>query len=184
MSVPSLSLELMPETLARELAGRVERLGYLGEFFQKMAHESDALRAFIALTEASSAALGLDLTDLVALTTSAFATSSYEANQRERLCVHHRRSLAWIAAVERLDPDRATELTERERAAQRTTLALVRDHGRGAEGPLALYAADHGAGAAVALLFAVGRGVAHALIANALALAPPVPSIFEDGFDG
>ena len=34
------------------------------------------------------------------------------------------------------------------------------------------------------MLMVIGRYVTHALIVNTLALKPPVPSIFEDGFTG
>ena len=36
---------------------------------------------------------------------------------------------------------------------------------------------------AVAVMMVLGRYLVHALIVNSLGLAPPVPSIFEDGFE-
>jgi hypothetical protein len=42
--------ELEPQ-LAELLRPRVERLGYLGEFFKCMAHQPNALRYFTELTE-------------------------------------------------------------------------------------------------------------------------------------
>ena len=40
-----------------------------------------------------------------------------------------------------------------------------------------------GAELAVGVLLVIGRYVAHAAFVNALEIRPPVPSIFEDGFE-
>jgi hypothetical protein len=37
---------------------------------------------------------------------------------------------------------------------------------------------------AIAVLMVIGRYVVHGLFVNTLALAAPVPSIFDDGFSG
>jgi hypothetical protein len=42
--------------------------------------------------------------------------------------------------------------------------------------------ASLGADGAVAVLFVIGRYLAHAAFVNALGIGPPVPSVFDDGF--
>lgn len=174
----------MPAALADVLGTRVERLGYLGEFFQRAAHAPDVLLAFHAFTEAGNEALGERLTEVVALTASCALRNDYERNQHERLAVRRGYGRGWVTAVERLDPAAPDVLDERESETQAVVLAVLRDHGHGAHGAVEEYARRYGAPAAVAVLLVVGRYLAHAAVANALEMAPPVPSVFEDGFDG
>ena len=49
--IPRLSSTQMSPDLADYLRPRVERLGYLGEFFQCSAHQPGALLAFMRFTE-------------------------------------------------------------------------------------------------------------------------------------
>jgi alkylhydroperoxidase family enzyme len=182
-AIPPISFEDLPTGLAGVLEPRVKRLGYLGEFFQRAAHQPEALLAFNGFTEASKDALGPRLTELVALTASVRLGNVYERNQHERLSVNRGLGREWVAAVETLDPDGAGLVDQQERSAQRVVLAVVLDHGHGARAIVEDYGARHGAPAAVALLLVIGRYLAHAAVVNALEIGPPVPSIFEDGFD-
>ena len=48
--IPRLDMDDLPPALAEALRPRVERLGYLGEFFRCAAHAPDALLAFDVFT--------------------------------------------------------------------------------------------------------------------------------------
>jgi alkylhydroperoxidase family enzyme len=183
-AIPPIDFEDLPPPLADVLRPRVERLGYLGEFFRRAAHQPAALHAFQEFTEAGKAALGERLTEVVALTASMVLGNRYERNQHERLSVRQGRGRDWVAAVERLGPGGVSVLREDERDAQEVVLAVLRDRGRGARAVVEAYAERYGGAAAMALLLVIARYAAHAAVVNALELQPPVPSIFEDGFDG
>ena len=63
---------------------RVERLGYLGEFFQCAANVPDALLAFDVFTAALKRALPDRVTEVVALTVATRLGNAYERHQHER----------------------------------------------------------------------------------------------------
>src|SRR5438132_13859295 len=78
--------ELDPQ-LAAMLRPKVERLNYLGEFFQCTGHQPRALMSFYSLTEDLKDALPDNLTELVALTIAAKMRNAYERVQHERLAL-------------------------------------------------------------------------------------------------
>ena len=57
MTIPRLEFETLAPDLAKVLGPRVERLGYLGEFFKCAGHQPAALLSFIDFTEHSKKAL-------------------------------------------------------------------------------------------------------------------------------
>jgi hypothetical protein len=183
-AVPRLEFGQLPPALAEVLAPRVERLGYLGEFFQRMAHQPEVLLAFHDFTERGRRALGETLTELVALTVSTELDNAYERHQHERRSVGGDRSRAWVAAVERRRPEEtASVLDGQERLAQAVVLAALR-RDDAAPALVDRYASLHGAPSAVALLFVAARYVAHSLVVHSFGITAPVPTIFEDGVDG
>lgn len=181
-SIPPIDLPDMPEELQAALRPRVERLGYLGDFFRLTAHQPVALRAFVELTESARGALPSRLAELVALTVATAAGNRYEQHQHERLSIRLGLGREWVAAVEQLRPEELTDAGER--AVQRYVVAALGDLGRNTHDLLEDVVERVGVAEAVAVLFVVGRYVAHAVVVNSLAISPPVPSIFEDGFDG
>ncbi|CAN5499815.1 hypothetical protein BH18ACT1_BH18ACT1_15490 [soil metagenome] len=172
--IDRLELSELPDDLRAALEPRVERLGYLGEFFRCAAHQPAALRSFMAFTDDLKAALPDDLTEVVALTVAASTGNDYERHQHERLCLRLGFDEAWVRRVLACDPSGLDD--HRPRAVQELTLALLADHGHAATAPLERLVAEAGAATAVAVLLLVSRYVAHALVVNALELAPPVPS--------
>ena len=162
-----ISFDELDPALRDVLAPRVERLGYLGEFFQCAAHQPDALISLNALTEQLRGALPDDAAETVALTVAAVTGNDYERHQHERLSLKLGFSDEWIRTV--------TALEERG-LVQRTVLALLEDHGRAAQPLVDELAADRGDAFAVAVLLLTGRYLLHATVVNALGLAPPVPS--------
>ncbi|HEX4905196.1 MAG TPA: carboxymuconolactone decarboxylase family protein [Acidimicrobiales bacterium] len=160
--------ELDPE-LREVLRPRVERLGYLGEFFQCAAHQPEALISLNALTEQLRGALPDDAAEIVALTVATVTGNDYERHQHERLSLKLGFDEAWIRTVIALEEGGII---------QRTVLDLLADRGRGAD--VDALAAEKGDAFAVAVLLLTGRYLMHSTVVNALGLAPPVPSPLAD----
>jgi hypothetical protein len=175
--ITRIAYEDLPAELKAELAPRVERLGYLGDFFQYAAHQPAALLAFARFTEALRVALPTDVTEVVALTVATWTGNRYERHQHEQLCQKLGVERDWVADVIALEPDR---LDGSARVVQRLVLALLADRGHGVDAELAAVVADLGQEAALGVLLLAGRYQAHSLVANALRIEPPVPSIFDE----
>lgn len=174
-----LELGDFPPALAAALAPRVERLGYLGEFFKCAAHQPRALTAFIEFTEAAKDDLPFELVEVVALTCAAWMGNAYEQYQHERLCLARQCSRDWVRRVLDLAPEAGGALTAEQALLQRFVLVALETRGHGA-GPLfETLVSTLGEKQAVAALMVIGRYVVHALIVNTLGLQPPVESIFE-----
>jgi alkylhydroperoxidase family enzyme len=177
--IPRLSSGQMPPELAEFLRPRVERLGYLGEFFQCAAHQPKALHSFMVFTEELREALGENLTELVALTVSCLMENAYERVQHERRCLKVGLGKPWVRAVESLG--RSSEpLGDEERVVQRLVLAVVARRGHDTKDELEAVIRSVGHAKAVAVLMTVGRYVTHAFMVNSLSLEPPVTSPMEE----
>lgn len=173
--IPRLSPDRLRCDVAEMLRPRVERLGYLGEFFSCAAHQPAALMSFMAFTEDLKRALPDRITEVVALTVATELGNAYERHQHERLSLKLGFGEAWIRAVEALDPERST-LDASARVVQALTLAVIRRRGHGTSRELAAVVEAIGHEQAIAVLMQIGRYVAHALMVNALGLEPPVAS--------
>src|SRR5271168_2385328 len=103
--IPRLSTDEMPSDLASFLAPRVERLGYLGEFFQCTAHQPDALLSFLQFTDHLKHALPNDLSEVIALSIAVLMDNAYERVQHERLSRKLGFSDEWLREVLSLAPD-------------------------------------------------------------------------------
>lgn len=176
---PVAAADLPPE-LTERLRPRVERLGYLGEFFTCAAHQPDALLAFIGFTEALKDSVATNHTELVALTVATAFGNDYERHQHERLATKLGFGRDWVADVERLAPGSAGALSEIERQVQALVLAMLAGHGRVPHDEVRALADGLGEPETVGLLMLAGRYAAHALMSNAFGVRPPVPSIFDE----
>jgi alkylhydroperoxidase family enzyme len=176
--IPRLPFDALRPDVADMLRPRIERLGYLGEFFRCAAHQPAALTSFMAFTDDLKHALPDRITEVVALTVSTELGSAYERHQHERLSIRLGFGEAWVREVEARDPDGAT-FTDAERCVQALTLAVVRRHGHGTAAELGRVVAAIGHEQAIAVLMLIGRYVTHAFMVNALELAPPVASPLE-----
>lgn len=174
--IPRLSYEQLDPQLAEMLRPKVERLKYLGEFFQCAGHQPRALMSFHQLTEDLKHALPDNLTELVALSVAAVMGNDYERVQHERLSLKLGFGEEWVRAVLALAPDAPGELSQAERLAQKLTLALVERRGHDTASETDALVEGVGHEQAVGVLMLVGRYMMHALIANCLALEPPVAS--------
>jgi len=178
--LPRLEMTELDPRVAEALGPRVQRLGYLGEFFKCAGHQPEALLAFMHFTEALKHALPDRLTEVVSLTVATRADNPYERHQHERLSEKLGFGRPWIKAVMQLAPNSAAEMSDEERKVQRLALAALARHGCGVQAELDAVIDAIGYRQAIAILMLVGRYATHALIVNALELAPPVPSIFGD----
>jgi alkylhydroperoxidase family enzyme len=176
--IERLEMSALAPALQQALAARVKRLGYLGEFFKCTGHQPDVLLPFMAMTDALKDALPDRLTEIGALTVAVAMGNDYERNQHERLSEKLGFGRDWIAAVIETAPDADGPLRPEERAVQRLALAVIERRGHDVAVEFESVIEAIGSEQAVALLFLIGRYVMHAYIVNALALAPPVPSIF------
>lgn len=178
--IPRLSSGQMPLELADYLRPRVERLGYLGEFFQCGAHQPKALHTFMILTEELRSALPENLTETVALSVSCLMENAYERVQHERLCLKLAFDKEWIREVCSLAPGAATRMMKREeRLVQSLVIAVVSRNGHDCKAELEAVIHAIGHAKAVGVLMLIGRYMTHALFVNCLELKPPVASPME-----
>lgn len=178
--IPRLEMDELEPQLRETLNPRVERLGYLGEFFKCTGHAPHVLRHFMEMTEALKKAVPDRVTEAVALTVAVKTGNDYERNQHERLCIKLGFGHDWVRQVEKLDPENQSLMSEAERAAQAYTLAAMSRFGKDCmtEFERVLDALEVSEAVAVAML--VGRYITHAVAVNTLDLTPPKPSIFEE----
>jgi alkylhydroperoxidase family enzyme len=180
-SIHPLDTNELRDDLRAVLDPRAERLGYVGEFFRTAAHDTDALLAFMAFTDALRSTLATDLTEVIALTVARRLGNDYELNQHERLCLARGFDREWVGEVTALTPETTALLTLAQRQVQILTLAVIARHGHNVEQELDAVVNEAGDRVAVAVLLTIGRYVTHAFFVNALELAPPVSSIFSKG---
>src|SRR6266540_3234028 len=162
--IPRLSFEELRPDLAEMLRPRVERLGYLGEFFKCAGSQPQALMSFMQFTE------------VVALTVATVYENAYERIQHERLSLKLGFGEDWVRGVISLKADGSGGLSEEETLAQKLTLAVIERRGHNTNAELEAVIKAIGHQQAIAALMLIGRYVTHAFIVNSLNLAPPVPS--------
>jgi alkylhydroperoxidase family enzyme len=177
--IPRLSREKLHPELEAFLQPRIERLGYLGEFFQCTAHQPEALLSFLEFTDHLKHALPNNLTEVVSLTVAQLMNNRYERVQHERLSLKLGFGEDWLREVLSLFADGGGQLSEQEVLVQRLVVAAINRKGHGVTPELEPVVRSLGPAMTIAILMLVGRYVSHALIANALNLAAPVPSPLE-----
>lgn len=180
--ISRLELQDMQADLAAYLQPRVKRLGYLGELFKCAGHAPDVLLQFMYFTDALKEALPNRLAEVAVLTVASLMDNDYERNQHERLSIRLGFDRDWIAEIERLAPDAAILMTPEDLVVQRYVIAAVGSRGQACQEEFKALATRTGPAQAMAMTMLIGRYITHALVVNALELAPPVPSIFDDGF--
>jgi alkylhydroperoxidase family enzyme len=171
--IPRLTAKEMPPALASFLSPRIERLGYLGEFFQCTAHQPEALLSFLQFTEHLKHALPANLTEIVALSVAVLMDNDYERVQHERLCRKLGFSAEWLREVLNLGAGDQQSLTQEEIVVQRLAISVAQRGGRNTTPELEAVAHSIGPAQAIAVLMLIGRYMSHALIVNTLNLAPP-----------
>ncbi len=177
-SIPRLDFDSLNEELKTAFGPRVERLGYLGEFFRVMSHAPDTMAGFYRITESLKGELPDNFTEIISLSLSSRLGNLYEQYQNEQLSRKLGFDDAWIA--EALDPvsGPSSVFSDEEKAVQRFAIAVLDRMGRGVEAERDALVAAIGPRRTVAVMWLIGRTVTHALISNTLGLKPPVSSIF------
>lgn len=180
-SIRRLTYEELDSGLQDELRAKVERLGYLGEFFAVAGHQPGATLAFQQFTDALKQSLTPELTEVVALCVASTLGNAYEQSQHEQLSSKQGFSNEWIAAaVGRGDE---SVLSDAARTARALAAGVVAGYGRGAADLLDDAVRQLGEEIAVGVLLTVGRYVAHAVVSNTLELRAPVPSVLDAAGD-
>ena len=174
--IPRLSFSELDPQLAKMLRPKVERLKYLGEFFQCTGHQPRALMSFYSLTEDLKDALPDNLTESVALTVAAKMRNDYERVQHERLALKLGFGEEWVREVFSLEANDRSRLSPEELLVQRFCIAVLERDGHETKAEFESVIKAIGYKDAVAVLMLIGRYVMHALIANSLPLEPPVSS--------
>jgi hypothetical protein len=178
--IPRLSAAEMVPELADILRPRVERLGYLGEFFRCAAHQPKALISFQNFTEDLKRALPSKLTELVALTVATFMDNDYERIQHEHLSLKLGFGENWVRDVISLKGNGLGNLSDQEILVQRLVLAVLARRGHDTNAELEDVIRAIGYEQTIAVLMLIGRYVTHSLIVNCLNLTPPVASPLEE----
>jgi len=174
--IPRLTREKLHPDLQAYLRPRIERLGYLGEFFQCAGHQPEALLSFLEYTDHLKHALPNNLTEIVSLTVAQLMNNGYERVQHERLSLTLGLGESWLREVLSLRGDGTGRMSEKEVLVQRLVLAAINRRGHDITAELEPVVRSTGPAMSIAVLMLVGRYLSHAIIANALNLAPPVPS--------
>ncbi len=176
--IPRLEFEELTPELQDVFRARVERLGYLGEFFKVMAHAPETMGGFHTITESLKQVLPDNFTEIVSLSLSSRLGNRYEQYQNERLSQKLGFSDQWIA--EALNPSDGPDsvFSAEEKAVQAFAIAVMERKGQGVEAERDAVVTAIGPQQTVAIMWLVGRTVTHALISNTLELQAPVTSIF------
>ena len=177
--IPRLSQEKLHPELEAFLRPRIERLGYLGEFFQCTAHQPEALLSFLEFTNHLKHALPNNLTEVVSLSVAQLMDNSYERVQHERLSLKLGFGETWVREVLSLSADGKGILSEQEALVQRLVVAVINRKGHGTTRELEAVIQSIGPPMTIAILMLIGRYMSHAMIVNSLDLDAPVPSPLE-----
>lgn len=178
--IPRIEFEDLDPALKEVFRPRVERLGYLGEFFRVMGAAPETLGGFYTITESLKKVLPDNFIEIVSLTLSAKHGNLYEQYQNEQLSLKLGLTKEWVA--EALTPNVGPDslFTPEEKAVQRFASAVAERTGQDVEQELDDLITAIGSEKTVAVMWLIGRTMTHALISNTLKLAPPVKSIFDE----
>ena len=182
--VPRLEFDELTPELKEMFRPRLERLGYLGEFFKCMSHQPRTMMGFYTITESLKGALPDNFTQIVSLSVSSRLGNLYEQYQNERLSRKLGFSDAWIREAVTPATDDDSVFGADERLVQMFAIAAALRYGKGVTEEFESLVKAIGAEQAIGVLWLVGRTVTHALISNALRLEPPVQSLFDGEKDG
>ena len=173
-NIAPLDLPDLPDNLQDRLRPRVERLGYLGDFFRYCGHQPEALLYFYEFTESLKNALPSDVTETVALTIASRTHNRYEQVQHERLSRKLGFDEDWIATLVAPEADTA-KLSEVQRSARELALAMLAGSWDEAASWLSRLTDQVGQEQAVGVLMVGARYLAHSAISNTLHLGLPPP---------
>jgi len=175
--VPRIEFEDIDPKLKELFRPRVERLGYLGEFFKVMSAQPETMFGFFTITESLKKAIPDNYTEIVSLSISSRFGNLYEQYQNEQLSRKLGFSDEWIREALEAKGD-GKLFSKEEKAVQAFSVAAATRTGRDTDAEFQALVEAIGPQQAIAVLWLVTRTVSHALISNTLKLASPVKSIF------
>jgi hypothetical protein len=167
------TFEEMPAELQELLSADTASTGHLGEFFERAAHQPDALIAFCAWTDALRDALPPRLVQTIALTVTTHTRSGTERAQQERAALAVGMTREEVRALERMRAGTCPSFSDEEVAAAALARCLLEDFGCGCESALLRLSRLIGEAATTACLMLAARHVASATMANAWTLRAP-----------
>lgn len=170
--VDPIPFDALDDELRELLAPRVERLGYLGEFFQLAAHQSEALAAFVRFTEALKAALPWRLVEIAALTVATETENDYERVQHERLALKLGMSEQELGAVLAGEIEEG-RFSAAEVATHKLALNCADRIGRDGDGLFIALRDATDQETAVGVLLVCSRYLAHANFVNTMGIGVP-----------
>lgn len=176
--VPRIEFEDIEPELKELFRPRVERLGYLGEFFRVMSAQPETMKGFFTITESLKKALPDNYTEIISLALSSRYGNLYEQYQNEQLSKKLGFSEEWIREALQPQSGAASVFKPDEKAVQAYSIAAGMKIGRDCEAEFKALVEAVGPEKAIAVVWLVTRTVSHALISNTLKLASPVKSIF------
>jgi alkylhydroperoxidase family enzyme len=175
--VPRIPFDDLPRGLQARLRPRVERLGYLGEFFQVAAHQPEALSHFIDFTEALKHGIEWRLVEVIALTVATETGNGYERVQHERLALQLGMTTPEIRALtDGLAAKDRHLFTPAELAAVRLARQVVQARGQACTAAYEALGELVGVATAIGCLMTATRYLAHATMANTWGVRAPVAS--------
>jgi hypothetical protein len=177
--VPRIEYEDIEPSLKELFKPRVERLGYLGEFFKVMSACPETMKGFFTITESLKKELPDNLSQLISVALSSRLGNLYEQYQNERLSLKLGLSEDWVRSALGAIDDPKSVFTPEEKAVQAYAIAAGQGIGRGVEDEFKALVAAVGQRKAIAVMWLVGRTITHAMISNTLHLASPVTSAFD-----
>ena len=176
--VPRIEFEDIEPELKELFRPRVERLGYLGEYFRVMSAQPKTMIGFFTITESLKTALPDNYTEIVSLALASRYGNLYEQYQNEQLSKKLGFSEDWIREALQPQSGATSVFKPDEKAVQAFSIAAGMKVGRDCEAEFKTLVEVIGSEKAIAVLWLVTRTVSHALISNTLKLASPVKSIF------
>jgi hypothetical protein len=166
----------MTPELQTLLRPRLDRLGYVGEFFQVTAHQPDALASFISYTEQLKQVLPWRLVEVIALTVASQTRNDYERVQHERLALRLGLTEREVRAIVMGTLERSGSFSEAEVTAAKLSACMVHSHGRACASESSRLVGLIGEADAVVCVMTAARYLAHSAMSNTWRLDPPVPS--------
>lgn len=178
--MPRLSFEEIDPELQNLLKPTVERLGYFGEMFQVMAHLPKGLDCFMKYTAAVRDPLSFNLNEVCALTVCSRMGADYERIQHERLSLRTGLDREWIGELTGVIHPKPGRLSAEEAKVRDLALAMVNRGGKDCEAEVGAVVDALGPTRAMAVMLQITRFMNISILVNALQVALPVPSIFDE----
>ncbi len=178
--IPRLGLDALDPKLAGFLKPTVERLGYLGEFFQTVGHVPEAVLQFMEYTKAVKTPLTDAENEVLALAVCSALGGDYERIQHERLSSRLGFGNDWIAAASGRPGSDASQLMPGEALLRTLALAVVSRGGNRCAFEVAAVSDMLGPQKTIAALLQITRFTTISQICNTLGLSVPVKSVFDE----